>query len=75
MDQTVIDLTDLPEARPGDEVEIVSPDAEAPNSVEHPGPFGRHDSLRNHLWVRQPHPARPIDVVTGQNAVAAIAWA
>ena len=34
MDQTAIDLTDLPEVRVGDEVEIVSPDPEAPNSVE-----------------------------------------
>ncbi|MEX0775154.1 MAG: alanine racemase [Phycisphaeraceae bacterium] len=34
MDQTIIDLTDVPEARVGDEVEIISPDPAAPNSVE-----------------------------------------
>jgi alanine racemase len=34
MDQTIVDLTDLPEARVGNEVEIVSPEPEAPNSVE-----------------------------------------
>ena len=34
MDQTAVDLTDLPEVRIGDEVEIASPDPEAPNSVE-----------------------------------------
>lgn len=35
MDQTVIDLTDVPEARVGDEVEIISNDPAAPNSMEH----------------------------------------
>jgi len=34
MDQTVIDLTDCPEVKRGDEVEIVSRDPEAPNSVD-----------------------------------------
>ena len=34
MDQTVIDLTDVPDVKVGDEVEIISPDPEAPNSVE-----------------------------------------
>lgn len=34
MDQTVIDLTGLPEVRRGDAVEIVCPDPDAPNSVE-----------------------------------------
>jgi len=34
MDQTIVDLTDAPEARVGDEVEIISPDPKAPNSVE-----------------------------------------
>jgi alanine racemase len=34
MDQTIIDLTGMPHVKVGDEVEIVSPDAEAPNSVE-----------------------------------------
>jgi len=34
MDQTVIDLTDVPDAKVGDPVEIVSPNADAPNSVE-----------------------------------------
>lgn len=34
MDQTIVDLTELPDARVGDEVEVISPDAEAPNSVE-----------------------------------------
>ena len=34
MDQTVIDLTDVPQARVGDEVEIISPDPAAPHSVE-----------------------------------------
>ncbi len=34
MDQTIIDLTGVPNAKAGDEVEIVSPDAEAPNSIE-----------------------------------------
>jgi alanine racemase len=34
MDQTVIDLTGFPEVKIGDDVEIVSPDPEAPNSIE-----------------------------------------
>lgn len=34
MDQTVVDLTNIPEARVGDEVEIISADREAPQSVE-----------------------------------------
>jgi len=34
MDQTIIDLTDVPEARCGDEVEIISSDPSAPHSVE-----------------------------------------
>ena len=34
MDQTIIDLTDLPEASVGEEVEIISPDPHAPHSVE-----------------------------------------
>lgn len=33
MDQTIIDLTELPEAKVGDPVEIVSSDPKAPNSV------------------------------------------
>lgn len=35
MDQTILDLTDTPDAAVGDEVEIISPDPSAPNSVEH----------------------------------------
>ena len=34
MDQTIVDLTDLPEAAVGDEVEIFCPDPVAPHSVE-----------------------------------------
>lgn len=34
MDQTLVDLTDVPGARVGDEVEIISDDPAAPNSVE-----------------------------------------
>jgi alanine racemase len=34
MDQTIIELTGVPNAKVGDEVEIVGRDAEAPNSVE-----------------------------------------
>jgi len=34
MDQTIIELTGLPNVKVGDDVEIVSPDAEAPNSIE-----------------------------------------
>ncbi len=34
MDQTIIDLTDIPEARPGDEVEIISADPAEAHSVE-----------------------------------------
>lgn len=34
MDQIIIDLTDVPDARVGDDVEIISPDPAAPNSVE-----------------------------------------
>jgi alanine racemase len=34
MDQTIIELSDLPEAKVGDEVEIVSAQADAPNSVD-----------------------------------------
>lgn len=34
MDQTIIDLTEVPQARVGDEVEIVSADPSAPHSVE-----------------------------------------
>ena len=34
MDQLTVDLTDCPEARVGDEVEIISPDPTAPNGVE-----------------------------------------
>ena len=34
MDQTIVDLTDAPGAALGDEIEIISPDASAPHSVE-----------------------------------------
>ena len=34
MDQTIIDLTDMPEAKAGDEVEIISPNPSDPHSVE-----------------------------------------
>ena len=34
MDQTIIDLTGVPEARVGDEVEIISPDPASPHSLE-----------------------------------------
>lgn len=34
MDQLIVDVTDIPEARMGEEVEIVSNDPDAPNSVE-----------------------------------------
>jgi alanine racemase len=34
MDQTILDLTDVPEARVGDEVEIISNDPAQPHSVE-----------------------------------------
>jgi alanine racemase len=34
MDQLIIDLTACPQARPADEVEIISPDPTAPHSVE-----------------------------------------
>ena len=34
MDQTIIDLTDIPSAKVGDEVEVISSDPLAPNSVE-----------------------------------------
>ena len=34
MDQIIIDLSGCPQSRPGDEVEIVSPDPTAPHSVE-----------------------------------------
>jgi len=34
MDQTIVDLTDAPSARVGDEVEIISNDPSAPHSVE-----------------------------------------
>ena len=34
MDQLIIDVTDVPEARMGDEVELISPDPTAPHSVE-----------------------------------------
>ena len=34
MDQTIVDLTDLPEATVGDEVEILSSNPDAPHSVE-----------------------------------------
>jgi len=34
MDQTILDLTDLPDAAVGDEVEIYSPDPDAPHSIE-----------------------------------------
>jgi len=34
MDQTILELTGLPNVKVGDEVEIVSPDAAAPNSIE-----------------------------------------
>jgi alanine racemase len=34
MDQTIIDLTDIPQAQVGDQVEIISNDPAAPNSVE-----------------------------------------
>ncbi len=34
MDQLIIDLTDVPQVRLGDEVELISPDPAAPHSVE-----------------------------------------
>ena len=34
MDQLIVDLTDVPRARLGDEVELISPDPAAPHSVE-----------------------------------------
>jgi len=33
MDQMTVDITDIPEAKVGDEVEVISPDPAAPNSV------------------------------------------
>ena len=33
MDQVILDLTDVPDAKAGDQVEIISPDPNAPNSV------------------------------------------
>ncbi len=34
MDQIIVDVTDVPQARLGDEVELISPDPAAPHSVE-----------------------------------------
>ncbi len=34
MDQTIVELTGLPDVKVGDAIEIVSPDAAAPNSIE-----------------------------------------
>ena len=34
MDQVIVDLTEVPSARIGDEVEVISPDPSAPHSVE-----------------------------------------
>ncbi len=34
MDQTIIDLTDVPAAKVGDEVEVISPETDAPNSAD-----------------------------------------
>lgn len=34
MDQTIVDLSDVPQARAGDEVEIISSDGASPHSVE-----------------------------------------
>lgn len=34
MDQIIVELTDIPESKVGDEVEIISPDPTTPNSVE-----------------------------------------
>ena len=34
MDQMTVDITDIPEAKVGDVVEVISPDPQAPNSVE-----------------------------------------
>ena len=34
MDQTIIDLTDIPAAKVGDEVEVISPDTDAPNGAD-----------------------------------------
>ncbi len=34
MDQVIVDLTEVPRAGIGDEVEIISPDRSAPHSVE-----------------------------------------
>lgn len=34
MDQLIVDVTDIPQSRMGDEVEIISNDPDAPNSVE-----------------------------------------
>ncbi len=34
MDQTIIDLTDIPAAKVGDEVEVISPETDAPNSAD-----------------------------------------
>jgi alanine racemase len=34
MDQVIVDLTDVPNAAVGDEVEIISPDPAAPHSIE-----------------------------------------
>jgi alanine racemase len=34
MDQVIVDVTDVPSARIGDEVEVISPDPSAPHSVE-----------------------------------------
>jgi alanine racemase len=34
MDQMTVDITDIPDAQVGDDVEIISSDPSAPNSVE-----------------------------------------
>jgi alanine racemase len=34
MDQTILELTDVPDAKVGDPVEIISPDRDAPNSLD-----------------------------------------
>jgi alanine racemase len=34
MDQVIVDLTDVPSAGIGDEVEVISPEPSAPHSVE-----------------------------------------
>ena len=58
MDQTIVDLTDCPDAKIGDEVEIISPNSADPHSVENLARLA--DTVRYEITTLLGHRARRV---------------